>query len=86
MLTLIENLQKERGLTALMAAFQSSSQHNIHIAYRGLDPRCTCGCYKLGGYMFARAHAVVLPYTDFEAQSGVLHTAIEYGVPVIVSW
>jgi GT2 family glycosyltransferase/glycosyltransferase involved in cell wall biosynthesis len=35
--------------------------------------------------LFARAHAVVLPYTDFEAQSGVLHTAIEYGVPVIVS-
>ncbi|MXP20295.1 glycosyltransferase [Gordonia sp. HNM0687] len=35
--------------------------------------------------LFARARAVVLPYTDFEAQSGVLHMAIEYGVPVIVS-
>ncbi|MEE3851305.1 glycosyltransferase [Gordonia sp. LSe1-13] len=35
--------------------------------------------------LFARAQAVILPYTDFEAQSGVLHMAIEYGVPVIVS-
>ncbi|WAC56753.1 glycosyltransferase [Gordonia sp. SL306] len=35
--------------------------------------------------LMARTNAVVLPYTDFEAQSGVLHLAIEHGVPVIVS-
>ena len=31
------------------------------------------------------ATAVVLPYTEFDAQSGVLHLAIEYGVPVVVT-
>lgn len=35
--------------------------------------------------LFGRATAAVLPYTRFEAQSGVLHLAIEHGVPVVVS-
>jgi glycosyltransferase involved in cell wall biosynthesis len=34
---------------------------------------------------FSRATLVVLPYLHFEAQSGVLHLAIEYGVPVVAS-
>lgn len=35
--------------------------------------------------LFAEADAVALPYTKFEAQSGVLHLAIEYAVPVVVA-
>jgi glycosyltransferase involved in cell wall biosynthesis len=35
--------------------------------------------------LFDGVAAVVLPYRDFEAQSGVLHLAIELGVPVVVS-
>ncbi|NKR67013.1 glycosyltransferase [Rhodococcus hoagii] len=34
---------------------------------------------------FDSASVVVLPYTGFEAQSGVLHMAIEHGVPVVVT-
>ncbi|TXR56315.1 glycosyltransferase family 4 protein [Quadrisphaera setariae] len=35
--------------------------------------------------LFSEATCVVLPYEGFEAQSGVLHLAIEYAVPVVVS-
>lgn len=35
--------------------------------------------------VFASAAIVVLPYTQFEAQSGVLHLALAYGRPVVVS-
>lgn len=35
--------------------------------------------------LFRQVSAVVLPYTSFDAQSGVLHLAIEYGVPVVAS-
>ena len=35
--------------------------------------------------VFDGVTAVVLPYERFEAQSGVLHLAIEMGVPVVVS-
>ena len=35
--------------------------------------------------LFTGATAVVLPYTEFDAQSGVLHLAIEHGVPVVVT-
>ena len=35
--------------------------------------------------VFAGITAVVLPYQRFEAQSGVLHLAVEMGVPVVVS-
>jgi glycosyltransferase involved in cell wall biosynthesis len=35
--------------------------------------------------VFAGATAAVLPYRDFEAQSGVLHLALEMGIPVVVS-
>lgn len=34
---------------------------------------------------FTRASIVVLPYTRFDAQSGVLHLALEYGVPVVAT-
>ena len=34
---------------------------------------------------FDRCSAVVLPYTDFAAQSGVLHDAIAFGVPVVAT-
>ncbi len=34
---------------------------------------------------FASISVLVLPYTQFEAQSGVLHQAIEHCVPVVVS-
>ena len=33
--------------------------------------------------LFRSATAVVLPYRNFEAQSGVLHLAMDYGVPVM---
>ncbi|NKY00423.1 glycosyltransferase family 4 protein [Gordonia polyisoprenivorans] len=35
--------------------------------------------------LFSGCGAVVLPYVDFEAQSGILHLAIAYGLPVVVS-
>jgi glycosyltransferase involved in cell wall biosynthesis len=35
--------------------------------------------------LFSGATAVILPYSQFSAQSGVLHLAIEHGVPVVVS-
>jgi glycosyltransferase involved in cell wall biosynthesis len=35
--------------------------------------------------VFDGATAAVLPYRAFEAQSGVLHLALEEGVPVVVS-
>ncbi len=35
--------------------------------------------------LFAGASAVVLPYTDFSSQSGVLHDALAFGVPVVVT-
>lgn len=35
--------------------------------------------------LFAGASLVMLPYTDFSAQSGVLHLAIGYGVPAVVN-
>jgi glycosyltransferase involved in cell wall biosynthesis len=35
--------------------------------------------------VFDGATAVVLPYREFEAQSGVLHLAVEMAVPVVVS-
>jgi glycosyltransferase involved in cell wall biosynthesis len=34
---------------------------------------------------FKRATVVALPYTTFEAQSGVMHLAMEYGVPIVAS-
>jgi len=35
--------------------------------------------------LFARASLVVIPYTVFSSQSGVLHTALGHGRPVVVS-
>ncbi len=35
--------------------------------------------------LYARASLVVLPYTDFASQSGVLHDAYSHGVPVVVT-
>lgn len=35
--------------------------------------------------IFQRTSVAVLPYSDFEAQSGVLHLAIAKGVPVVVT-
>src|SRR6185369_5496283 len=35
--------------------------------------------------LFAGASLAVLPYSEFHAQSGVLHLAIAYGVPVVVT-
>jgi glycosyltransferase involved in cell wall biosynthesis len=35
--------------------------------------------------LFAGASLVVLPYTEFHSQSGVLHMAISYGIPVVVT-
>ena len=35
--------------------------------------------------LFARSRLVVLPYTSFAAQSGVLHQALAYGRPVVAS-
>jgi glycosyltransferase involved in cell wall biosynthesis len=35
--------------------------------------------------ILSRLTALVLPYTSFAAQSGVLHLAMEYGLPVVVS-
>lgn len=35
--------------------------------------------------LFESADLVLLPYRDFAAQSGVLHLAIAYGVPVVVT-
>jgi glycosyltransferase involved in cell wall biosynthesis len=35
--------------------------------------------------IFAGASLAVLPYVDFVAQSGVLHMAISYGIPVVVT-
>jgi glycosyltransferase involved in cell wall biosynthesis len=35
--------------------------------------------------LFAGASLTMLPYTDFHAQSGVLHMAIAYGVPSVVT-
>ena len=42
---------------AALLGWRSNPQHDVHSASRGLDPRCTCGCYTLGGYELARAHA-----------------------------
>jgi glycosyltransferase involved in cell wall biosynthesis len=35
--------------------------------------------------LFAEATLAVLPYTNFHAQSGVLHLALSHGVPVVVT-
>ena len=35
--------------------------------------------------LFGRSSLVVLPYTSFAAQSGVLHQALTYALPVVVS-
>jgi glycosyltransferase involved in cell wall biosynthesis len=35
--------------------------------------------------LFGQATLAVLPYTDFHAQSGVVHLAASYGVPSIVT-
>jgi glycosyltransferase involved in cell wall biosynthesis len=35
--------------------------------------------------LFAEASLAVLPYTNFHAQSGVLHLALSHGVPVVVT-
>ncbi len=35
--------------------------------------------------LFGGAALVMLPYTDYYAQSGVLHMAIAYGIPVVVA-
>lgn len=35
--------------------------------------------------LFEMATLVALPYTSFEAQSGVLHLALEFGLPVVAS-
>jgi glycosyltransferase involved in cell wall biosynthesis len=34
---------------------------------------------------FDASSAVVLPYTEFSSQSGVLHDALAYGVPVVAT-
>ncbi len=39
---------------------------------------------KISGY-FDRSHLVILPYTDFASQSGVLHQALAHGRPVVAS-
>ncbi len=36
-------------------------------------------------YLFQQCDLLVLPYTSFAAQSGVLHLAITYGLPVVVT-
>jgi glycosyltransferase involved in cell wall biosynthesis len=35
--------------------------------------------------LFARSRLLILPYTNFSAQSGVLHDALAYGRPVVAS-
>jgi glycosyltransferase involved in cell wall biosynthesis len=35
--------------------------------------------------LFARSRLVILPYTHFSAQSGVLHNALAYGRPVVAT-
>src|SRR5215211_7916726 len=35
--------------------------------------------------LFEQSSLVVLPYTSFSAQSGVLHDALAYGLPVVVT-
>ena len=42
------------------------------------------GQEEMSGF-FNRCSAVVLPYTDFAAQSGVLHDALAFGVPVVAT-
>jgi glycosyltransferase involved in cell wall biosynthesis len=39
---------------------------------------------EMSGF-FDACSAVVLPYTDFAAQSGVLHDALAFGVPVVAT-
>jgi glycosyltransferase involved in cell wall biosynthesis len=39
---------------------------------------------EIAGF-FDRAHLVVLPYTEFASQSGVLHQALAHGRPVVAS-
>jgi glycosyltransferase involved in cell wall biosynthesis len=53
------------------------------------DGQCTfenrfIGQEEMNG-LFGRSSAVVLPYTDFAAQSGVLHDAVAFGVPVVAT-
>jgi glycosyltransferase involved in cell wall biosynthesis len=37
------------------------------------------------GRIFGQSSLVVLPYASFAAQSGVLHDALAYGLPVVVT-
>ena len=39
---------------------------------------------EIAGY-FDRSHLVILPYTEFASQSGVLHQALAHGRPVVAS-
>lgn len=69
-----------RGEHHLQVAVQASATSHQNVSARiGMVPEIDKAA------MFERADLVVMPYTAFESQSGVLHDAYSHGVPVVVT-
>jgi glycosyltransferase involved in cell wall biosynthesis/GT2 family glycosyltransferase len=95
------NWRPNKGIPELLQAARLLEGWQIVVAGSSEDPQYTAYCRSLAGAnvtlregfipdedipsVFAGARVCVLPYQQLDAQSGVLHLAIAFGLPVVVT-
>ena len=95
------NWRPNKGIPELLQAARLLEAWHIVVAGSSEDPQYAAYCRSLAGAnvtlregfvpdeeipsVFAGARVCVLPYQQLDAQSGVLHLAIAFGLPVVVT-